>query len=505
MHLVAAWCLDYPDDELLDRLPADARGPGGAARRRRRRAVARLVDHLVDHAARTTCSGTTSTSSTSSRKHALYLSYWTDGDTRRRGEVLGRFKTALPRAAASLVDTHGELPDYLPMVLEFAALRRPGRRARAAAGLPRQPRAAADRAAGEGRARTPACSSPCARRCPGRRRADRAAVMAMAAAGPPDRGRRARALRPAAAAAAAAPVSTLMDVAAVGRPALRLLVVLVGGTIWRYRYDKFGWTTRSSQLYESRLLRIGSPLFHFGILLVLVGHIGGLVIPESWTEAVGVSEGLYHFNALLFGGIAGVCTLVGILILDLPPAHHRAGVHGHHQERQARCTSCSSPRSCSGCGRRSSASAPGDEAHNYRETVSPWFRSVFVLQPDVAADGGGPAPVPHPRPGRDAAVRPLAVHPAGARLHRAAALPVPALHRLPQPRRPAPRPGSRATAARLGAGRHPRPRPATARTRQRTTQLWPPPTPRRARRRGQTKNLALATAGLRDHASGPGT
>ncbi|MFV4197428.1 respiratory nitrate reductase subunit gamma, partial [Mycobacterium tuberculosis] len=28
---------------------------------------------------------------------------------------------------------------------------------------------------------------------------------------------------------------------------------------WRYRYDKFGWTTRSSQLYESRLLSIGSP------------------------------------------------------------------------------------------------------------------------------------------------------------------------------------------------------------------------------------------------------
>ncbi len=55
-----------------------------------------------------------------SRKHALYLSYWTDGDTRRRGEVLGRFKSAY-RASGFLVDTHGELPDYLPMVLEFAA------------------------------------------------------------------------------------------------------------------------------------------------------------------------------------------------------------------------------------------------------------------------------------------------------------------------------------------------------------------------------------------------
>jgi nitrate reductase delta subunit len=59
-----------------------------------------------------------------SRRHALYLSYWTDGDTRRRGETLTRFKTAY-RDSGYLVDTGGELPDYLPMVLEFAAIADP--------------------------------------------------------------------------------------------------------------------------------------------------------------------------------------------------------------------------------------------------------------------------------------------------------------------------------------------------------------------------------------------
>ena len=122
-----------------------------------------------------------------------------------------------------------------------------------------------------------------------------------------------------------------MDVLLWGVLPYLVLAVLVGGTIWRYRYDKFGWTTRSSQLYESRLLRIGSPLFHFGILVVLVGHIGGLVIPESWTEAVGVSEELYHVNALLFGGIAGRLHPGRHRHPDLPPAHDRAGLHGHHQ------------------------------------------------------------------------------------------------------------------------------------------------------------------------------
>ncbi len=54
-----------------------------------------------------------------SRRHALHLTYWTEGDTRRRGEVLARLKQVY-RDSGLLVGTRGELPDYLPMVLEFA-------------------------------------------------------------------------------------------------------------------------------------------------------------------------------------------------------------------------------------------------------------------------------------------------------------------------------------------------------------------------------------------------
>jgi nitrate reductase delta subunit len=53
-----------------------------------------------------------------SRKHALHLSYWTDGDTRRRGEVLAGIK-GVYRESGLVVDTRGELPDHLPIVLEF--------------------------------------------------------------------------------------------------------------------------------------------------------------------------------------------------------------------------------------------------------------------------------------------------------------------------------------------------------------------------------------------------
>jgi nitrate reductase gamma subunit len=93
------------------------------------------------------------------------------------------------------------------------------------------------------------------------------------------------------------------------------LATFVVGHFWRYRYDKFGWTTRSSQLYEDRLLRIGSPLFHFGMLGVVGGHVIGLLIPEAWTDAIGISKETYHATAIVGGLAAGLMTLVGLGIL----------------------------------------------------------------------------------------------------------------------------------------------------------------------------------------------
>ena len=53
------------------------------------------------------------------RRASLHLTYYAYGDTRKRGMALLRFKHAYRQAGAQLGD--GELPDYLPLVLEFAA------------------------------------------------------------------------------------------------------------------------------------------------------------------------------------------------------------------------------------------------------------------------------------------------------------------------------------------------------------------------------------------------
>lgn len=56
-------------------------------------------------------------------------------------------------------------------------------------------------------------------------------------------------------------------------------------------------------------------MFHFGILVVIVGHVIGLLIPESWTAAIGMSEHTYHLQAVTLGTIAGIMTLAGAALL----------------------------------------------------------------------------------------------------------------------------------------------------------------------------------------------
>ncbi|MFI6596618.1 respiratory nitrate reductase subunit gamma [Nonomuraea sp. NPDC050536] len=160
------------------------------------------------------------------------------------------------------------------------------------------------------------------------------------------------------------------------------------GHVWRYRYDKFGWTTRSSQLYESRLLRLGSPLFHFGILVVALGHVGGLVIPKSWTEAVGVSEELYHVTAVALGTIAGACTLTGLAIL-IYRRRTVGPVFSATTRNDKAMYAVLALTILLGLAATVAANILGG-GYDYRATVSPWFRSIFLLQPRPELMAGAP-------------------------------------------------------------------------------------------------------------------
>ncbi|HYO20277.1 MAG TPA: nitrate reductase molybdenum cofactor assembly chaperone [Dermatophilaceae bacterium] len=182
IHQVASWCLAYPTGDLLDRIPvlraATESLPPGDVRDDLERFLHYLTETPIGQLQRRYVDVFDL-----SRKHALYLSYWTDGDTRRRGEVLLAFKERY-RASGFLVDTHGELTDYLPLVLEYAALADPTdglallQEYRASLELLRLGLLESDPTYAA--LVTAVCST-----LPGASPVDRAAVHAMAAAGPP--------------------------------------------------------------------------------------------------------------------------------------------------------------------------------------------------------------------------------------------------------------------------------------------------------------------------------
>ncbi|HEY9595906.1 MAG TPA: respiratory nitrate reductase subunit gamma, partial [Spirochaetia bacterium] len=53
------------------------------------------------------------------------------------------------------------------------------------------------------------------------------------------------------------------------------LTVFIVGSVIRFNRGQYGWRSGSSQLLRRRELIIGSSLFHYGILVVLAGHLVG--------------------------------------------------------------------------------------------------------------------------------------------------------------------------------------------------------------------------------------
>lgn len=168
------------------------------------------------------------------------------------------------------------------------------------------------------------------------------------------------------------------------------ITTFVVGHLWRYRYDKFGWTTRSSQLYENRLLRIGSPLFHFGMLGVVGGHVIGLLIPQSWTDGVGISNRAYHVVAVGAGLPAGLATVVGMAILiyrrrTVGPVFSATTVMDKVMYVfLAAAIVLGMWNTIAG-----SILTLGGE-YNYREGVSVWFRTFLSFRPDASLMAGAP-------------------------------------------------------------------------------------------------------------------
>ena len=90
--------------------------------------------------------------------------------------------------------------------------------------------------------------------------------------------------------------------------------IMVGVTLMRYDRDQYTWKADSSQLLRSKGMRVGSNLFHVGIILLFFGHLIGLLMPESLYHLV-MSAATKQLMAMIAGGIFGSLCFVGLSML----------------------------------------------------------------------------------------------------------------------------------------------------------------------------------------------
>ncbi|MGX9229268.1 nitrate reductase molybdenum cofactor assembly chaperone [Streptomyces albus] len=120
LRQAAARLLGYPGEELMRELPLLREAVTGAGT-----PAARPLLAFLDHAeatGRAELAAHYVHTFDFDRRHCLHLTWWEDGDTRRRGAALLHVKQTYQRYG--LEPDGGELPDFLPVVLEFSAVSR---------------------------------------------------------------------------------------------------------------------------------------------------------------------------------------------------------------------------------------------------------------------------------------------------------------------------------------------------------------------------------------------
>lgn len=161
----------------------------------------------------------------------------------------------------------------------------------------------------------------------------------------------------------------------------------VVGHVWRYRTGQYTWTARSTQLLERPLLMVGSLLFHFGLLAAIGGHVVGILVPGSWTEAVGISDTVYHWFAVIAGTLSGIAIVVGLAFL----VYRRLRI-GRVRVTTTRSDLVLYPVLIATIvfGMLATSWGSAADRYAYRETVSPWFRGLFAFDPHASLMVGAP-------------------------------------------------------------------------------------------------------------------
>ena len=150
-------------------------------------------------------------------------------------------------------------------------------------------------------------------------------------------------------------------------------------TIQRYRQQKFSYSSLSSQLLENRQHFWGTVPFHYGILVVLLGHVVAFALPHALLAWNGVPWRLFVLEGSALA--AGLLTLFGLVNVIVRRSADR---------KTRKVTSVSdwilygllAVQVTSGV---SVAYQHGWGSSWFAAAVSPWLWSLVKLSPDTVA------------------------------------------------------------------------------------------------------------------------
>jgi len=98
------------------------------------------------------------------------------------------------------------------------------------------------------------------------------------------------------------------------------VVLAVLGSVYRYFYHRFSYSSLSSELVENEWLFWGIVPWHYGIVPVLLIHLAGFTIPGVMAFLHGTPIQLYISE--LVGKVFGLTALAGVVVLILRRLTH---------------------------------------------------------------------------------------------------------------------------------------------------------------------------------------
>lgn len=158
------------------------------------------------------------------------------------------------------------------------------------------------------------------------------------------------------------------------------LVLAIGGGIWRYRANRFSYSSMSSQLLEQRKLFWGSVAWHYGIVAILLAHLLAGLFPSA---AAWVLRHPWRLAVLEWIGLSlALLTVLGIVLLFVRRVGSASRPRAQTSAMDLVLTVLLTVQVVTGA---STALFERWGSLWYLQTAVPWFWSLVGLDPEYAS------------------------------------------------------------------------------------------------------------------------